>query len=184
MAAGMAATAVLGVSVPLAAHRFGGSASAPGRHRVVVDPPRTDAKGVLTFSGAVDGKAWSVNPEPSGTMTNCLMSLGDCPARTPLPVDPVQVATSEMSGSDDSYIAEFRPDVSALDVFLADGSQWTLQPATIGGRGVAVFKLPHGFRAATPSPPPRPTSRSRSPSTIRTGSTCSSPGTRRTRCPN
>jgi hypothetical protein len=145
---GLSVAAVLAVSVPLAARGVGGSApSAGGRHSVVVDPPHTDAKGVLTFSGSVDGKAWSVSPEQSGGMKDCLMTLGDCPDGFPAQTHPIGFVTSNGPGIYDSYIADFRSDVASLDVLLADGSQLTLRPALIGSHHLAVFMLPHGYRA-------------------------------------
>ena len=146
VAGGLAIAVVLAVSVPLAVHGMGSSVAPAGGPSVVVDPPHTDAKGALTFSGTVDGKAWSASPEQSGGMKGCLLSLGTCPDGFPTPTSPVDFSSSTGAGKYDPYVADFRSDVSSLDIILADGSRLTLLPAALGTHRVAVLMLPHGDR--------------------------------------
>ena len=148
---GLAVAVVLGVGFPLAfsGHRAEVPSAGVG-HRVTVDAPHKDDKGVTVFSGSIDGHAWNAPVEVlhQGGGSACIMSFGNCASGLPVTTDPAAVSASSGTGQPDQYTVDFRADVNRVEVELQNGQTLLLDSMPVSDHRVALFELPGGMHVS------------------------------------
>ncbi|GAA1975092.1 hypothetical protein [Catenulispora subtropica] len=117
-------------------------------HTVTVDPPRSAPDGTPIWSGSIDGARWSVQagvPDPEEV---CVAEEGSCflsPISEDYLAKPVGVAESVTGKTSDGYLIGMDQTVTAVDVYLDDGTDLHLEPAVFRGYRYAVLRLPHSY---------------------------------------
>lgn len=152
----LAIAAALSIGVPAAIAGGGGSgarATSVGRDglygasstggRVAVNPtPFTAGKG--HFSGAVDGKKWSVDFDNK----HCVDIMFACGFQDLLPWGKYATLAGDGSwgvdGQPDNYALFVKKDVARATITLQDGEVLRFEPVPVVDVPVALFALPHG----------------------------------------
>ncbi|ACU69223.1 hypothetical protein Caci_0270 [Catenulispora acidiphila DSM 44928] len=149
----LAIAAALSIGVPVAI--AGGGSSAAGAAsgpdgvyaavssgpRITVNPtPLVHGKG--QFSGAVDGKKWSIGFDNK----NCYDILWACGSQT---LDPSTkygtLGVNATVGNTDDYTLFTQRDVASVTVVLQDGEVLHLETVPVNGTPVVLFALPPGL---------------------------------------
>jgi hypothetical protein len=151
VAAGLAAAAVAVVAVPVwLGHHL--ASPAPARPPVVsVSPPGPGSPPGLVASGTVGTRRWHLIVKKPDGKTHCYVTgYGPddqvCNETLQRPTDPASLSMSNGSDGLKVVFGPVRPDVTRVDVRLADGQLLTLHPVLqYGLRYVAYATSPHQY---------------------------------------
>lgn len=140
----LAVAAALTIAVPVALAGGGPGVAPTSGHAIVVQRPTEDAAQKVTFTGSIDGKAWSQTflshcgkpqNDPTAHCLNRMVAADKSPVEN--------IVLDDWRRDGDFYSAEFGPDTDYVVLTLTTGDQVTVPGVvTDDGRHMAYFELP------------------------------------------